>query len=154
MKSSILRYRATGYIKNSFGKKIVSSKSFIPILFAVSIILLSCLHVWQRVYVIGLVQEVSHVEKENKILTDKLKKAEIEKIELSRLSRIEKVANEKFGLEKTGARNLFTLQLDGNGSEPEGIGEVITSLKKIADNFPVLNETKAETIGVFELDEK
>jgi len=77
-----------------------------------SIILLACLHVWQRVYVMGLVKDVSVLEKENKNLKDLVKKANMEVIELSRLSRIEKIAKEDLGLTRTSSENLFTLNID------------------------------------------
>lgn len=154
MNNSILRYRSTGTTKNSIGKRIVSSKSLVPILFVVSIIFLACLQIWQRVYVIGLVKEVSLYEKENKQIKDLIKKAELENIELSRLSRIEPMVAESLGLAKTSAVNLFTLQLEQEPAPPiTGIGEVVFSLKKIADNFPVINETRAETVEIFETDD-
>jgi cell division protein FtsL len=154
MKISVARYRATSNLRKTFGKRIVSSKLLIPIIFTASIIILACLQVWQRVYVIGLVSEVSRYENENRKLTDLYKKIQMENIELSRLSRIEKIAAEKFGLEKTGAQNLFTLQLPESSFQDDGLDAVVTSLKKIADNLPVINETKAETIDIFDTDEK
>jgi cell division protein FtsL len=137
-------------MRHSLKKRIVSSKSLIPALFVTSLILLACLHVWQRVYVMGLVKEVSTLKTENGRLKDLVKKANMEVIELSRLSRIEKIAGEKLGLSKSDTENLFTLSLGDRGFQPEGLEEVVTSLKKIADNLPVLNESRAETDGVFD----
>lgn len=154
MKVSVQRYRHAGNLKNALRRRIVSSKLFIPILFGASVILLACLLVWQRVYVIGLVGEVAQYEKENRQLKDLLKKEEIESIELSRLSRIEKIAGERLGLQKIGAQNIYTLYLDRGYSEQEGLGEIVASLKKIADNLPVLSETNAETIQILELNDK
>jgi len=153
MKISVQRYRATDILRNSLKKKLVSSRSIIPALFVGSIIILACLHVWQRVYVMGLVQEVSVLEKENKSLKDIVKKTDMNIVELSRLSHIEPLAAEKLGLSKKGAENTFTLSLSGTEFKSEGLGEVVTSLRKIADNLPVLNETKAETSEIFESNE-
>ncbi len=154
MKVSVQRYRDARNLKNALRRRIVSSKLFIPILFGVSMILLACLLVWQRVYVIGLVGEVAQYEEENRQLKDLLKKAEIESIELSRLSRIEKIAGERLGLEKIGAQSIYTLNLDRDYSEQESLGEIIASLKKIADNLPVLSETNAETIQILDLNDE
>ena len=154
MKISVQRYRATGNLKNSLKKRLVSSKSLIPAMIVGSIILLACLHVWQRVYVMGLVKDVSVLEKENKNLKDLVKKANMEVIELSRLSRIEKMAKEDLGLTRTSSENLFTLNIDREENNSEGFEDVVTSLKKIADNLPVLNETRAATSSIFESDEE
>jgi len=154
MKISVQRYRATGNLKNSLKKRLVSSRSLIPALIVSSIILLACLHIWQRVYVMGLVKEVSVLEKENKNLKDLVKKTRVEIVELSRLSRIEKIAVEELGLTRTSSENLFTLSVNREEKKSEGLDDVVTSLKKIADNLPVLNETKAATNSIFESDEE
>jgi len=154
MKISVQRYRATGNLKNSLKKRLVSSRSLIPALIVSSIILLACLHIWQRVYVMGLVKEVSVLEKENKNLKNLVKKTRVEIVELSRLSRIEKIAVEELGLTRTSSENLFTLSVNREEKKSEGLDEVVTSLKKIAENLPVLNETKAATSSIFESDEE
>ncbi len=78
----------------------------------------------------------------------------MEVIELSRLSRIEKIAKEDLGLTRTSSENLFTLNIDREENDSEGFEDVVTSLKKIADNLPVLNETRAATSSIFESDEE
>jgi cell division protein FtsL len=154
MKISVQRYRATGSLRNSLRKRLVSSRSIIPVLSIATLILLACLHVWQRVHVMDLVRDVTKLENENKRLTDLVRKADIEITELSCLSRIEPIATDKLGLLKTGSENVFTLAIDEDEARPEGLNEVVSSLKKIADNFPVLNESRAATSDIFESDEE
>ncbi|PKK84138.1 MAG: hypothetical protein CVT49_04900 [candidate division Zixibacteria bacterium HGW-Zixibacteria-1] len=154
MKISVQRYRATGGFRKSLKKRLVSSRTLIPAMIVGSIILLACLHVWQRVYVMGLVKEVSVLEKENNNLKDLVKKSNMEITELSRLSRIEEIATEQLGLTRTGSENLYTLSISRDDYKAEGLDDVVTSLKKIAENLPVLNETKAATNGIFESDEE
>lgn len=154
MKLSIQRYRATGNLRNSLRKRIVSSKTIIPAIFVGSLILLGCLHVWQRVYVMSLVKNVRLLEKDNRQLRDVLKKTDMDVIDLSRLARIEPIAVDELGLKKTGNENMFTLTLDYSRQERQGINEVVSSLKKIADNLPILNETRAAESDIFENDEK
>lgn len=154
MKISVQRYRATGSLRNSLRKKLVSSRSLIPVLLLGSLILLACVHIWQRVYVMGLVQEVTVLENENRCLKDLVKKTDMEIIDLSRLSRIEQLATRELGLSRKGSEDLYLLSLNDAETESEGFDEVVTSLKKIADNFPVLSESKAETIDIFELNEE
>ena len=154
MKISVQRYRATGSLKNTLKKRLVSSRSIIPALIVASVILLACLHIWQRVHVMGLVKEVSVLENENKNLKDMVKKTNMEITELSRLSRIEKIAVEELGLTRTSSENLYTLSVSREDRKTEGLEDVVTSLKKIADNLPVLNETRAATSNIFDSDEK
>jgi hypothetical protein len=124
----------------------VSSKSFAPTLIIISIILLACLHVWQRVYVIGLVDEVAGYRQDHEKLSDLLKKTNIEIIELSRPSRIKSVAVEKLGLQEPDWGRVYTLKLNDDQDLEPGLDEVVQSFKKLADNLPVLNESRAETI--------
>ena len=154
MKLSIQRYRATGNLKKTLGKRIVSSKTIIPVIFIGSLIILGCLHVWQRVYVMSLVKTVRSLEKDNKELRDILKKTDMDVIDLSRLARIEPIAVDELGLRKTSTENMFTLTLDYSRQERQGINEVVSSLKKIADNLPVLTETKAAESDLFETNEE
>lgn len=154
MKISVQRYRATGTIRNTLKKRLVSSKTLIPTMIVGSIILLACLHVWQRVYVMGLVKEVTVLEKENNNLKDLLKKSDMEVTELSRLSRIEEIATGQLGLTRTGSENLYTLSINKDNNKTTGLDDMVTSLKKIADNLPVLNETNAATNDIFEANEE
>jgi cell division protein FtsL len=152
MSVSLPRYRSTGKLRKSFRKRIISSPRLIPTLIIVTIVVFACLHIWQRVYVLGLVQEISVVEKERENLTDLLKKTNSDAAELSRLSRMEPIAIEKLGLGRTSAENLFTLEVKKQEITLSGIDNVKNSLKKLADNLPVINETKADTIHIFEND--
>ena len=152
MSISLPRYHSTGKLRKSFRKRIISSPRLIPTLIIVSIVVFACLHIWQRVYVLGLVKEIAVVEKEREHLTDLLKKTNSDASELSRLSRMEPIAIEKLGLGRTSAENLFTLEVKKQEIKLSGIDNVKNSLKKLADNLPVINETKADTIDIFEHD--
>jgi cell division protein FtsL len=153
MKISVERYRATDNIKKSLKKKLVSSKSVIPVLIVISCVVLACLHIWQRVYVMHLVTETTVLEMKNKRLKDLVKKANLEVLELSSLSRIEKIAAERLHMNGSRSENIFTLILKETDPRPEGLNDIISSLRKVADNFPVISESKAETVDIFELDE-
>ncbi len=115
-----------------------------------TLVLLPCINIWQRVYVLNLVQEVSTLEKDHTRLNDLLKKAHADVGDLSSLSRIEKLATEKLGLARVNSENMFTLRIDKKYLQPEGIDEVVQSLKKFADNLPVLTEGHAETGDIFD----
>ena len=150
MEISLQRHRSTDRYKKSLGRRLVSSRALIPSLFIAAIILFACLHVWQRVYVFGLVKEVSRLEKESANLDDLLKKTNAEIADLSRLSRVEEVASRELGLGRTKAENMFTLVLKKPEVKRDALDNVVLSLRKLADNLPVLTESKADTINVFD----
>ncbi len=111
---------------------------------------LACIHVWQRVYVIGLVSEVEEYRFENRKISDQLKKAKIDINSLSSLSRMKDLAEEKLGLHNSDFRNIYTLKIDYEDRPEQDFGDFVNSLKKLADNLPVINESNAETIELFE----
>lgn len=150
MKISVQRYRATNKLRNSLKRQLVSSRYMVPALIVLTLVLLPCINIWQRVYVLNLVQEVSALENEHTRLNDLLKKAHADEVELSRLSRIEKLATEQLGLARVNSENMYTLRIDNKYLQPEGIDEVVQSLKKFADNLPVLTESHAETGDIFD----
>jgi len=150
MKISVQRYRATNKLRNSLKRQLVSSRYLLPALIVLTLVLLPCINIWQRVYVLNLVQEVSNLEKEHSKLNDLLKKAQADVVDFSRLSRVEKLAIEQLGLARVNSENMFTLRIDKAYLQPEGIDEVVHSLKKIADNLPVLTESRAETGAIFD----
>jgi len=152
---SLERYQSTDRLRHSWSKRLVSSRSLIPALFVGVIVLFACVHVWQRVYVLGLVKEIGALEKEGDALNDLVKKTNAEIADLSRVGRVELIASRDLGMERTNSDNVFTLVV----KKPETVkkqGEldnVYSSLKKLADNLPVINESRADTIGTIEADE-
>jgi cell division protein FtsL len=149
--ASIQRYRATGRYKQSFPRRLVSSRVVIPALFAAVVIVFACFQIWQRVYMLGLAKEVSQLEKEKSILTDLLRKTNVEIVDKTRLSRVEPIAMEQLGMARTSTENLLTLVVKKPEKKKDGLDNVVASLKKLADNLPVITETKAaDSIKIFE----
>ncbi len=150
MKTSVQRYRATNRLRKSFKRQVVSSKFLVPALVICTLIVLACIHVWQSVYVMGLLREVNVLEKENSLLQNKVKKSRADIVELTRLNRIDSLAVGKLGMSKVNFDNLFTLISDRPASAPDGIDEVVGSLKKFAEHLPVISESRAETGEIFD----
>ncbi len=150
MKESVDRYRHTNKLKHSFLRQLVSSRFIVPALVAATLILLPCILVWQNVYVMGLVGEVSSLEQENKTLHDSLKKKRAEIIDLSRLSRIEKIATDQLHMAPVKSENMYTLTVDRSLDVNDGIDEVVESIKKFADHLPVVSESKAANEELFD----
>ncbi|SYZ72769.1 hypothetical protein TRIP_C20884 [Candidatus Zixiibacteriota bacterium] len=153
LKISVERYRATNKLRQSYFRRLISSKVSVPAMFLLVVITFACLYIWQRVYVMDLAKDISQLEKRKQELTDQLRKASADVAEFSRLSKIEPLAAEKFGLTRTTSGNLFTLEVKRN-TEPKraGLDNVVWSLKKLADNLPVLTESKADTLSYFKSD--
>ncbi len=150
MNEAVDRYRQTNKLKNSILRQLVSSRFIVPSLVAATLVLLPCILVWQNVYVMNLVKEVSVLEKENKTLQDAIKKKRAEIIDLSRLSRIESVAAEELGMKPVKSENMYTLTVDRSLDVNGGVDEVVESLKKFADHLPVVSETRAANEDLFD----
>lgn len=155
MKISLQRYQSTDKFRKSWSKRLVSSPALIPILFVAVFVLFACIHIWQRVYVLGLVKEVGALEKDREVLTDLLKKNNAEIMDLSRVSRVEQIASSDLGMTRTSAENMMTLVIKKPPvvKKQGELDNVVSSLKKLADNLPVINESRADTLGTFETDE-
>ncbi len=155
MKISLQRYQSTDKFRRSWSKKLVSSPALLPILFVVVFVLFACVHIWQRVYVLGLVKEVGGLEKEREVLTDLSKKTNAEIMDLSRVSRVEQIASRDLGMARTSTENMLTLVVKKSPTiKKQGeLDNVVSSLKKLADNLPVINESRADTMGTIETNE-
>jgi len=155
VKISLQRYQSTDKFRRSWSKKLVSSPALLPILFVVVFVLFACVHIWQRVYVLGLVKEVGGLEKEREVLTDLSKKTNAEIMDLSRVSRVEQIASRDLGMARTSTENMLTLVVKKSPTiKKQGeLDNVVSSLKKLADNLPVINESRADTMGTIETNE-
>jgi len=155
VKISLQRYQSTDKFRRSWSKKLVSSPALLPILFVVVFVLFACVHIWQRVYVLGLVKEVGGLEKEREVLTDLSKKTNAEIMDLSRVSRVEQIVSRDLGMARTSTENMLTLVVKKSPTiKKQGeLDNVVSSLKKLADNLPVINESRADTMGTIETNE-
>lgn len=150
MNEAVDRYRHTNKLKKGLLRQLVSSRFIVPSLVAATLVLLPCILVWQNVYVMNLVKDVSALEKENKDLQDALKKKRAEIIDLGRLSRIEAVAAEELHMKPVKSENMYTLTVDRSLDVEGGVDEVVESLKKFADHLPVVSESKAANEDIFD----
>lgn len=150
MREAVDRYRHTNKLKKSLLRQLVSSRFIVPLLVAATLVILPCILVWQNVYVLNLVKEVSAMEQENKTLQDILKKKRAEIIDLSRLSRMEVIAAETLHMQPVKSENMYTLTVDRELEVKGGLDEVVESLKKFADHLPVVSESKAADEDIFD----
>lgn len=117
-------------------------------------VLFACTHIWQNVYILNLSTEVGTLKKEKNQLKDLINKNQIEINDLCRHSRIEQLAFDKFKLRQTASENMFTLVSKRKFSKDYRFADLMSSFKKVADHFPVINESRAETREIFDFDEE
>jgi len=125
-----------------------------PGLIIAGLIACACLYVWQQLYVMELTCDVKKLRDDNAHLSDMVKKAGSEITEMSSLATIEKRAAEELELTRTTSANLFTVIGDDRLHETDGLERLFTSLKKVADHLPVISETRAATMDIFDQNEK
>ncbi|MCP4704741.1 MAG: hypothetical protein GY865_09040 [candidate division Zixibacteria bacterium] len=154
MKTSGNKYRPrrrTGKRKNG---KLLSSSSFMTTMVVAALVLFACTHIWQNVYILNLSSEVGALKKEKNQIKDIIKKNQVEINDLCRHSRIEQLALEKFKLRQTASENMFTLVSKRKFSETYRFADLMSSFQKVADHFPVITESKAESKEIFDFDEE
>lgn len=125
--------------------RIRSHRYFPASLVLSALLLVACLHIWQRVHVIHLVREVGELTLENRHLVDETKKAETEVAALSMASRIQSIAADSLGMKPMSSEVLFTLVKESQQAPPkkDELATVMSSFKRVVDHLPVITETQA-----------
>jgi len=112
----------------------------------VVILLTACIHVWQRVVVIGLVKDVSALQKESHRYVDEVHKVHSEIASLSMAARIESYAADSLGLQRATPDRIYTLVPKvSDGATADQFATMLSSIRRVADYLPVLNQAQAET---------
>ena len=117
--------------------------------------MVACLHVWQRVRVINLVQEVSLLEKENKSLKDYLRKEKSSIASLSLATRIEKYACDTLGMRPVSAENIVTLVPEKDQPPPtDELGLMLSAIERVSEFVPIVtqSEVMADELQIIEID--
>ncbi|MBD3257265.1 hypothetical protein GF377_02440 [candidate division GN15 bacterium] len=125
-------------------KRLQAHRYFPVVLIAVAVLSAACIHVWQRVVVIGLVHEVALLQQEQRALVDDVEKVQSDLARLSMSSRIELYAADSLGMHRVTPNRLYTL-VPGSAKEARGdeFATMLSSIKRVADYLPALTETQA-----------
>lgn len=144
MIEAIRKFSETAAMKSSIFNRIRSSKYFPFAILGLFLLSAACIHIWQRVQVLDLLNEVSLLNTENKELINDLRKVNSEIATLSKVSRIEQYAVDSLGLKKVEADKLFTL-VRPHEEQPEldNITMVMTAIERVAAYLPTVSETQA-----------
>lgn len=141
---SVRNFKETLEMRSQLLKRVQGHRYF-PVALIVSILLAAaCIHVWQRVMVIGLVKEVGQLQKENRKLVDDTQKTESEIASLSMSSRIERYAVDSLGLQPVPVDHLYTLVPEASRGVPsDELSTMLSSIKRVARYLPVITEAQA-----------
>ena len=145
MKRTVRNFKETIEIRSSLLVRFRSNR-YLPIALVTAVFLLAaCVHIWQRVRVLDLVQEVSYLRLENLGLADDTRKVYAEVATLSRASRIHAYATDTLGLGTVAATGMFTM-LREDGAAPSaagGLDMVLSAAKRFTAYLPSVTQTRA-----------
>jgi cell division protein FtsL len=141
---SVRNFKETLEMRSQLLKRLQRHRYF-PVVLIVSILLAAaCIHVWQRVMVIGLVKEVGQLQKENRKLVDDTQKTQSEIASLSMSSRIERYAEDSLRLQPVPVDHLYTLVPEASRTVPsDELSTMLSSIKRVARYLPVITEAQA-----------
>ena len=144
MAKSVRKYKETLEFRSLIFRRLRTHRYFpIAVLIAV-LLVVGCLHIWQRVHVIKLVQEVARLKAENISLTDDYKKVQSDIAALSMASRIEGYSSDSLGLHAITANRLFTLVTESQKTAPpDDLTAMISSIRRVAKYVPVFSGSSA-----------
>lgn len=144
MAKSVRQFKETIELRSLPLHRLRSHRYFPAIVISLVVLSAACIHVWQRVLVIGLVKEVSVLEKENAGLVDAAHKVRTDIAALSMATRIENYAIDSLGLQRVSADRLVTLAPEATRNlSSDELATLISSIKRVAEYLPVVTEAQA-----------
>jgi len=146
MARSLRKFKETVEMRASLFQRVRTHRHFSTGLVLAVFVIVACVHIWQRVHVIRLSQQVGALREENRSLIDATKKIRSEVAALSMGSRVETYAADSLGLLPVAAERLVIIERDRSKQEVETdeLGNVLSSIKRVSDYLPVLSEAQAE----------
>lgn len=148
MARSLRKFKETVEMRAGMFQRIRTHRHCSTCLVLAVLVVVACVHIWQRVHVIRLSQDVGVMRQENRSLIDATKKVQSEIVALSMGSRIEAYAADSLGLLPVTAERLVIIDRDRSKQKDsvDELGNVLTSIRRVSDYLPVLSEAKAEPV--------
>ena len=141
MKQAIRKFSETVKIRSSWLNRIRSHRYFQWAMLAVIVLMVSGIHIWQRVKVLDLVHEVSLLRKENTMLADDARKVNSEIAALSKASRIQTYAADSLGLVTVPAERLFTLiRSHEDKAQIDDVSLVLSAVRRMTRYLPTVTK--------------
>jgi len=144
---SVRKFKETVEFRAHPLQRLKSNRYFPFAVMAVMLMATACVHVWQRVVVTSLEQEVSSLERENKGLVDDAHKVQTEITALSMAGRIARYAVDSLGLQRVQPDHLFAMTEDEKEVErsTDEFAILMSSIKRVVDYFPEVSKVRAES---------
>ena len=143
--TSVRQFAETIQLRSLFLKRIQSHRYFPVALIALVLLSAACVHVWQRVVVMGLVHDVALMQQEHQGLVDDVEKVQSDIARLTMASRIEQYAVDSLGLRRVRPDSLYTLVPEAATERGDDeLATMLSSIKRVADYLPVITETQAD----------
>jgi len=146
MARSVRKFKETVEFRAHPLQRLKSNRYFPFAVMAVILMTAAFVHVWQRVVVISLVQQVSALERENQDLVDDTHKVKTEITALSMAKRVERYAVDSLGLQRVRPDHLFAVTEDEHQEKPSSdeFAAMMSSIKRVAQFLPEVSEARAE----------
>ncbi len=142
MRKAVRKFKETIEIKSSIITRLKSHRYLTMSALALAILVVCCFHVWQRVMVLDLVQEVGQLRNDHDRLEDNLKKVGAEISALSMSGRIESYAVDSLGMRPINAEQLYTLvPRETETVRPDELTVMARAIRRVADFMPVITES-------------
>jgi cell division protein FtsL len=143
---SVRRYAETLEVKPSFRSRMVRHRHFPTVMLLLLVIVLICLHIWQRVFAIELANQVVTLRTAQQGYTDALKKQTSEIVALSTPTRIQTFAKDSLGMLPVAADRLFTVvtSTEQDRTVETPMTQMFAAFKRLGDYLPTSTEALAE----------
>ena len=149
MKETVRKFKETVEINTSIFNRVRTHRYFPAAFLLFIFLLIACFHVWQRVRVVSLVQEVAQLNRDRVELLDDKKKIYSDIAELSMTARIEQYARDTLGLKPVAADRMYTLiKKDEAQPTPDELDLMYAAIKRVSDYLPIIESNSAVAQGV------
>lgn len=144
MRKPVRKFKETVEIRSSMINRVLSHRYF-PAAIVVTLVFTVCVvHVWQRVRVLELVKDVSHLRAENNRLIDAASKLNVRLAGLSAAGRIEQYAQDSLGLEPAAADQVYSLiSREEELPEPDELATMFQAIERVTRHVPAISPSRA-----------
>ena len=144
MKRAMRKFSETVQIRSSLFNRLRSHRYAQAGLLVTAILLAACVHIWQRVCVLDLVQEVSILRREHAELVDDMRKTNSDIASLSCSARIEQYAVDSLGLVRITTDRLFTIvSKRTEDTELDDMSRLVSAIKRVTTYMPTISQSEA-----------
>ncbi|MFQ5606571.1 MAG: hypothetical protein ACE5GA_01385 [Candidatus Zixiibacteriota bacterium] len=134
-------------------RRLVRSRSLTALFVLFLLLAGSCFYIWQRVQALDLLADVNELQKTNLIYRDALARVNADVAELSRISRIHALAEERFGLRHVDLTRLYAVEFPEEQVGGNGMRELWGALRRSVARLPSAQSNEAAAEELFDTGE-